>query len=55
MTWETTSRATFVFAARLSDVTLGTLRQVLVVRGLLALAGCAALAEFGGQICRSQS
>lgn len=45
MTWETTSLAAFVFAARLCDVTLGTLRHVLVVRGLRALAGCTALAE----------
>lgn len=45
MSWETAWLAVFVFAARLSDVALGTLRHVLVVRGLRALAGCVALAE----------
>ena len=45
MTWETALLAVFVFAARLCDVALGTLRHLLVVRGLRALAGCVALAE----------
>lgn len=45
MTWETVALATFVFVARLCDVALGTLRHVLVVRGLRALAACVALAE----------
>ncbi len=44
MTWEVAALASFVFAARLLDVTLATLRHVLVVRGLrLAASGLALL------------
>jgi len=44
MTWAVASLASFVFAARLLDVTLATLRHVLVVRGLrLAASGLALL------------
>lgn len=45
MTWETGLLAAFVFVARLGDVTLGTLRHILVVRGLRGLACCVALLE----------
>jgi uncharacterized protein YebE (UPF0316 family) len=37
--------AALVFAARLADVTLGTLRHVLVIRGYRAVACCVALVE----------
>jgi len=43
--FETTVLAAFVFAARLADVALGTLRNVLVVRGYRAIAGSVALVE----------
>lgn len=45
MTWETGIIAAFIFAARLCDMTLGTLRHLLVVRGLRMAAGCVALVE----------
>jgi uncharacterized protein YebE (UPF0316 family) len=45
MNWEVASLVLFVFFARLCDVTLATLRHVLVVRGLRGAAAGVALVE----------
>ena len=45
MNWEILILASFVFVARLCDVTLATLRHVLVIRGRRNVAGTVALIE----------